>query len=54
MPLRGVIFDMGGTLLDYHPPGAGWRGMEDLGAAGVYTFLHERGYALPPARRRWT
>jgi len=48
MPLRGVIFDMGGTLLDYHPPGAGWRGMEDLGAAGVYTFLKKQGYPLPP------
>ncbi len=48
MPLRGVIFDMGGTLLDYHPPGAGWRGMEDLGAAGVYAFLSKQGYTLPP------
>jgi len=50
--LRGVIFDMGGTLLNYHPPGAdarsGWQAMENMGAEGLYGFLRERGYDLPP------
>lgn len=53
MALRGVIFDMGGTLLDYHPPapsaGEGWRAMEDLGADALRAFLLERGYPAPPA-----
>ncbi len=52
MPLRGVIFDMGGTLLTYHPPEAdprhGWEGMEALGADGLRAFLLARGYAVPP------
>jgi HAD superfamily hydrolase (TIGR01509 family) len=52
MTLRGVLFDMGGTLLTYHPPEAsfddGWQGMEDAGAASMRTFLIERGYTVPP------
>jgi len=52
MALRGVIFDMGGTLLDYHPPaasaGEGWRAMENLGADALRTLLQERGYPVPP------
>ncbi len=52
MALRGMIFDMGGTLLDYHPPaasaGEGWRAMEDLGADALRIFLQERGYPVPP------
>lgn len=51
MSLRGVIFDMGGTLLDYHPPDAppqhGWREMENIGASALYRYLQERNYALP-------
>lgn len=51
MPLRGVIFDMGGTLLSYHPPDAapqrGWEGMEGLGAAALRDFVAERGYPVP-------
>ena len=51
MPLRGIIFDMGGTLLSYHPPHAdpqhGWEGMEALGADGLRRFLLERGYPIP-------
>lgn len=52
MALRGVIFDMGGTLLHYHPPGVepqrGWQAMEDTGAEAVYTLLREQGRTLPP------
>ncbi len=53
MPLRGVIFDMGGTLLHFHPreaePGQGWQEMENTGADALRLFLHEQGYAVPPA-----
>lgn len=45
--LRGVIFDLGGTLLDYHPPGGDWRSMEELGASGWYAHLQARGHPLP-------
>lgn len=52
--LRGVIFDMGGTLLDYHPAGHendldGWQGMEAKGADGLRSLLVAQGYLdLPP------
>lgn len=53
MALRGVIFDMGGTLLNYHPPGAsqqnGWQEMESMGALALHAFLAGQGYQLPPA-----
>lgn len=53
MPLRGIIFDMGGTLLDYHPPTTGdsregWKAMEATGADALRGFLQERGYTVPP------
>lgn len=52
MALRGVLFDMGGTLLNYHPPGAdprsGWRQMEDSGAEALHAFLRQQGHPLPP------
>ena len=37
MGLRGVIFDMGGTLLHYSPPGQDWESMERLGAGCTTT-----------------
>ncbi len=46
MALRGVIFDMGGTLLHFYP-GKDWKAMEQLGAAGWHAFLVERGYDPP-------
>jgi FMN phosphatase YigB (HAD superfamily) len=53
MALRGVIFDMGGTLLDYHPPHAdpkqGWQEMENTGADALRLYLQEQGYPVPDA-----
>jgi FMN phosphatase YigB (HAD superfamily) len=48
MPVRGVLFDMGGTLLHYSAPGANWEDTEKIGASGVYALLQEAGYDLPP------
>ncbi|GAB4572213.1 MAG: HAD family hydrolase [Anaerolineae bacterium] len=52
MALRAVIFDMGETLLHYHPPDAdpkqGWKAMESLGADAMRRYLQERGYSVPP------
>jgi putative hydrolase of the HAD superfamily len=64
MPIRGVLFDMGGTLLHYSAPGANWEDTEKIGAEGVYALLQTAGYHLPPreqaleqawdyARRLW-
>lgn len=47
MGLRGVIFDMGGTLLHYSPAGQDWDAMERLGAQGVYYYLSALDYELP-------
>jgi putative hydrolase of the HAD superfamily len=48
MALRGVLFDMGGTLLYFNPPGESWEGMEKIGALGAYRLLSEQNYLLPP------
>jgi putative hydrolase of the HAD superfamily len=65
MALRGVLFDLGGTLLHYTPVGLGWEDMEKIGAQGVYRYLLSRDFTLPPepdalsaawefARNLWT
>ncbi len=48
MTLRGVIFDMGGTLLHYRAPGTSWEDMEKSGAQGIYARLQAGDIALPP------
>lgn len=48
MPVRGVIFDMGGTLLHYNAPDATWEETEKAGARPVYALLRDAGYSLPP------
>jgi putative hydrolase of the HAD superfamily len=52
--IRSVIFDLGGTLVDFRshtsPTGDGvadWRNMEERGITALYRFLIERGYTLP-------
>lgn len=47
MSLTTVFFDMGDTLLHYHPEGGNWEQMEKLGAAGIYDRLVARGHTLP-------
>lgn len=43
-PLKGVIFDLGGTLVEYHTPrGWEWEGLEAFRA-----YLSDRGYDAPP------
>jgi HAD superfamily hydrolase (TIGR01509 family) len=48
MPIRGVIFDLGGTLLHYKEAGTTWEDMEKRGAQAAYRLLREAGYMLPP------
>lgn len=45
--IRSVIFDLGGTLVDFHSGAADWRGMEARGIAAFRRFLAGRGCAPP-------
>jgi putative hydrolase of the HAD superfamily len=47
--IRGVIFDLGGTLVDFHSGAADWRSMEARGTAALFRFLVERGHEPPEA-----
>ncbi|MBI4493300.1 MAG: HAD family hydrolase [Chloroflexi bacterium] len=44
--LRGVLFDLGGTLLEYVPVGETWREVEGRGIAALYHLLAEHGHRL--------
>lgn len=48
MPVRGVIFDLGGTLLHYREIGSTWEAMEKRGARAAYVRLRESGYEMSP------
>src|SRR4051812_10385653 len=43
--VRGILFDLDGTLVDYRP--ADPRALFDAGVAKVYALLTARGCALP-------
>jgi len=46
--IRAVIFDLGGTLLEYKLPGTEWAQFEQSGAEAAFAHLVGRGYELPP------
>lgn len=43
-----ILFDLGGTLIDYRGPVSDWPSMERLGLAAVYRLLNGNGHAPPP------
>ena len=45
--IRAVIFDLGGTLLNFDGNAQDWRGMEERGIAALYRHLVEQGHPLP-------
>jgi len=45
--MRGVIFDLGGTLLNFDGNAHDWREMEARGSSALYRYLTEHGYSLP-------
>jgi putative hydrolase of the HAD superfamily len=45
--IRSVIFDLGGTLLNFDGTARDWRGMEARGISALYCYLAGRGYTLP-------
>jgi putative hydrolase of the HAD superfamily len=45
--IKGIIFDMGGTLLRYARPGVGsWRELEAPGIRGIYRYLLDQGHPI--------
>lgn len=47
MQVQGVLFDMGGTLLRYHPPGGDWEMMEKAGMRAMLDMFTQMGYVAP-------
>lgn len=48
MTLTTIIFDLGGTLLEYAGPYASWPALETPGLQAAYASLQKKGVALPP------
>ncbi len=48
MALRGIMFDLGGTLLRFRPDHMSWESLETEVAQRVYAYLRAQGFALPP------
>jgi putative hydrolase of the HAD superfamily len=45
--IRAVVFDLGGTLLDFNPQHIPWPEWERAGLESAHAFLEAQGYALP-------
>ncbi len=48
MTVTTIIFDLGGTLLEYAGPYASWPALETPGLQAAYANLQKKGVALPP------
>lgn len=46
--IRAVVFDLGGTLIEYAGAFASWPALETPGLTAAYAYWRQRGYALPP------
>lgn len=44
--INAVIFDLGGTLLNFNPDHRPWLDWERVGLASAYTYLSEQGYRI--------
>ncbi|MDX1415171.1 MAG: HAD family hydrolase [Candidatus Promineifilaceae bacterium] len=47
MDIKAIIFDLGGTLIEYTGSFASWPELETPGLQAAYTSLHEGGVILP-------
>jgi len=48
MGIQAVVFDLGGTLIEYAGPYAGWPALETPGFVAAYEHLARHGTVLPP------
>jgi putative hydrolase of the HAD superfamily len=46
--IRAIIFDLGGTLVEYKLPGTNWTQFEQAGAEAAFAHLARHGHKLPP------
>jgi HAD superfamily hydrolase (TIGR01509 family) len=46
--IKAVIFDLGGTLIEYAGEYSSWPDLETPGFKAAHLFLHEQGVAMPP------
>lgn len=46
--IRAVIFDLGGTLIEYAGSYAAWPDLETPGLAAAYDYWQQQGHRLPP------
>ena len=44
--ISAVIFDLGGTLLDFNPDQRPWLDWERVGLASAYAYLSAQGYRI--------
>lgn len=47
MEIQAVIFDLGGTLIEYAGPYAAWPDLETPGFQAAYALLQQKGLSLP-------
>jgi putative hydrolase of the HAD superfamily len=45
--IRAIIFDLGGTLLEYKLPGTNWTQFEQAGAEAAFAHLVRQGHKVP-------
>ncbi len=45
--IRAIIFDLGGTLLEYKLPGTDWTQFEQAGANAAFAHLADQGHEMP-------
>lgn len=48
LKIEAVVFDLGGTLIEYAGPYAVWPDLETPGLATAYDYFQGKGMALPP------
>jgi len=48
--IRAIIFDLGGTLVEYKLPGTNWTQFEQAGAEATFAHLVRQGHKLPPRK----
>jgi HAD superfamily hydrolase (TIGR01509 family) len=48
LKIEAIVFDLGGTLIEYAGPYAVWPDLETPGLSAAYDYFQEKGMTLPP------